>query len=91
MKIVIIIVELSPDIYKVHCPALPGCLVLGRSRQEALDRMSNAVVGYLASFDAAVPEKLDLEILENGRDLRRTVRDGNQAALASRPGVFSSR
>ena len=83
MKIVVIIVELSPDIHRAHCPALPGCVALGRSRQEAAERIASAVTGYLASFDATVPEKLDLDILEHGQGLRGTVRDGGQMALAS--------
>jgi predicted RNase H-like HicB family nuclease len=86
MKILVIITELSPSVHKAHCPVLPGCVVLGRSRQEALDRMSNAIAGYLASFDATVPERLDLEVLEYGRELRRTARDGTQVALVSKPG-----
>jgi predicted RNase H-like HicB family nuclease len=89
MKIAVVIVELSPGMHKAHCPALPGCLVVGRSRQEALGRISNAVSGYLASFDATVPEQLDLEILERGQGLRGAIRDGNQATLPPRPRTFS--
>lgn len=88
MKIVVVIVELSPDMHKAHCPGLPGCMVLGRSRQEAAERIASAVTAYLASFDAAVPGKLDLQILDPGRHLGWTVRDDSQRALASAPGAF---
>ena len=80
MKIVVIIVELSSEMFKAHCPAMPGCLVLGGSRQEALDRMSKAVAGYVASFDATSPEKLDLEVVERAWDAPRAVRDGSRTA-----------
>lgn len=86
MTIEIIITELSPGMYKAHCPVLPGCLAFGRSRQETLGRMLEAVEDYLASIDAAVPEDIKLEILDYGRDLRETFRGNNQAVLALRPG-----
>ena len=66
MRVVVIIMELSPDSHRAYCPALPGCAVLGRSRQEAAERISRAVTGYLASFDTVVPEKLEFEIREHG-------------------------
>ena len=83
MRIVVVMMELSRDMHKAHCPVLPGCTVLGRSRQEASERISSAVMGYLASFDTAIPEKLDLQILEHRRHRRGTVRDGSQDRLAS--------
>ena len=70
MKIGVVIVELSPGMHKAHCPALPGCVVLGRTRQEAAERMSVAVAGYLASFDSVVPEKIELQILDDARRLQ---------------------
>jgi predicted RNase H-like HicB family nuclease len=88
MKIVVIIMELSPDVHKAHCPALPGCMVLAGSRQEAAERISRAVRGYLASFDATVPEKLELEIREHGRDVRGPVRESSSGALATRSAAW---
>jgi len=64
MRVVISVVELSVDLYKANCPALPGCVVLARSRQEAAERMSQAVSGYLASFDVAVPGQIELQVVE---------------------------
>jgi predicted RNase H-like HicB family nuclease len=77
MKIVIAIAELSGGMHKAHCPALPGCMVLGRSRQEAVERMCGAVEGYLASFEATMPGKLELEILDQGTSLPGASPSGN--------------
>jgi predicted RNase H-like HicB family nuclease len=85
VKFVVTIVELSPGMHKAYCPALPGCMVIGSSPQEAAERISRAVAGYLASFDATAPEKLDLEMCEQGQSPRGAVSDASQAGLASRP------
>jgi len=34
----------------VECPALPGCLSQGKSRDEALANITEAITGYLASL-----------------------------------------
>ena len=44
--------------FRASCPALPGCVVYGRSRIEVKDRIQEAVLGYLASLDVALPAEL---------------------------------
>lgn len=34
--------------YVVSCPALPGCVSEGETREEALENIKDAIAGYLA-------------------------------------------
>ena len=43
--------------YRAWCPSLPGCSVVGESRQQVLIGIRGAVEGYLASLDVAPPGK----------------------------------
>jgi predicted RNase H-like HicB family nuclease len=58
MNLVIRISQTSRCEYRACCPALPGCVVWGRTRQEAEDRIRQAVLGYLSSLDVAMPREL---------------------------------
>jgi predicted RNase H-like HicB family nuclease len=52
--------------YVVSCPELPGCHSQGRTREEALNNISQAIRGYLASMqkhEEALPET-DWEVVE---------------------------
>ncbi len=44
--------------YRAVCPALPGCVECGGSRQEAMERIAEAVRGYFASMDSQQPVQL---------------------------------
>jgi predicted RNase H-like HicB family nuclease len=44
--------------YRAWCPALPGCTVLGQSRKDAADRINEAIRGYLASLNVALPSEV---------------------------------
>ncbi len=46
------------DGYRAWCPTLPGCRVRGKSRQQVLDAIHHAILGYLASLDQAIPSTL---------------------------------
>ena len=59
MKIAIKIAQQRNGVYRAWCPALPGCVVHGKSEQEMKPKIVEAVGGYLASFDAALPRELD--------------------------------
>lgn len=48
--------------HRAWCPALPGCSVMGQTRQEALELIQKAVDGYLASLDVALPRELDRQL-----------------------------
>jgi predicted RNase H-like HicB family nuclease len=35
----------------VKCPSLPGCISQGRTREEAIDNIREAIEGYLESLE----------------------------------------
>lgn len=45
-------------IYRGQCPALPGCIVYGCSREEARIRCHDAVDDYLEHMDVVLPQEL---------------------------------
>ena len=51
--------------FEATCPALPGCRVFAQSREMAWQRIHDAVQGYLASLDVALPRELG-RMLESG-------------------------
>ena len=55
MKLAVKIVGCAECKYRGWCPALPGCAVYAETRKEALSRIRDAVAGYLASMDVALP------------------------------------
>jgi predicted RNase H-like HicB family nuclease len=55
VKIAIRIEKRPAGGFRAHCPALPGCVEYGRSRQEASRRIARAVEGYVASMNAQQP------------------------------------
>ena len=55
MRLVIRIDEIEPCRFRANCPALPGCVVYGRAREEARYRIAAAVAAHLAGLDASLP------------------------------------
>ncbi|MBI5393216.1 type II toxin-antitoxin system HicB family antitoxin [Candidatus Woesearchaeota archaeon] len=54
-------------IYIAECPTLPGCISQGKSREEALSNIKDAIKGYLQSLkkhNEAVPPSIFEEIVE---------------------------
>jgi predicted RNase H-like HicB family nuclease len=45
--------------YIAWCPSLPGCVVRGRTEQVAHEKIRQAVAGYLARLDVALPRELE--------------------------------
>jgi antitoxin HicB len=46
-----VLIELDEDGWFVaECPALPGCISQGKTREEAIDNIRDAIGGYLESL-----------------------------------------
>ena len=50
MKYRIVLEQDEDGVFVAQCPVLPGCVSQGRTRQEALDNIQDAIQGYLASL-----------------------------------------
>ena len=50
----------AEGLIRARCPALPGCVVLATSHEEALAEVSCAIECYVASLNAAGRPKLVL-------------------------------
>ena len=59
----LVVFETDEDGFVVaSCPTLPGCHTQGRTREEALDNIQEAITGYLAStHDRGVPAPASTE------------------------------
>ena len=64
----LVVFETDEDGWEVaSCPTLPGCHSQGRTREEALDNVREAIGGYLASLrehEAALPPSSEFQIVE---------------------------
>lgn len=58
MDLTVSIVRGADGSFRGRCPALPGCVVWGRSREETRAMLHDAVQGYLASLDVALPREV---------------------------------
>ena len=58
MKMAVRIAKGTDGFYRAWCPALPGCFVMGLTRDEAHAQVARAIEGYLASLDVALPREL---------------------------------
>ncbi len=65
-----IFIEQDEDgMYVAECATLPGCISQGKTRNEALKNIEDAIDGYLISLDKhkeAIPLGIDEEILAIG-------------------------
>jgi predicted RNase H-like HicB family nuclease len=63
-------VVIEPDedgAFVAECPALPGCVSQGKTREEALANIKDAMSGYLASLKKhgdPVPPPITEEVVE---------------------------
>lgn len=46
------------------CPSLPGCRSQGGTREEAQERLDEAIRGYMAAVNNFVPENLTQVVVE---------------------------
>jgi antitoxin HicB len=63
-----ILIEQDEDgIFVAECPALPGCISQGKTRQVAIANIQDAIKGYLASLrkhKEPVPPSVREEVVE---------------------------
>jgi antitoxin HicB len=67
MKYRILIKQDEDGIFVVECPSLPGCISQGKTKQEALPNIQDAIRGYLESLkkhNEPIPPSVDEEIVE---------------------------
>lgn len=67
MKFRIIIEQDEDGVFVAQCPTLPGCVSQGKTRQEALSNINDAIHGYLVSLQKhkePIPSSIEEEILE---------------------------
>ena len=64
MKLRIKIVRNETGGYTAQCPSLPGCSCLGHTREEATEKINEAIYGYIAAVGNFVPENLVHEVVE---------------------------
>ena len=51
--------------FSISCPGLPGCWSQGKTEQEALENIADAIVGYLAvSVELATTEDTEIREVE---------------------------
>lgn len=51
--------------FSVSCPGLPGCWSQGKTEQEALENIADAIIGYLAvSAELAATEDTEVREVE---------------------------
>ena len=63
-----VIIEVDEDdAFIADCPGLPGCISQGRTRDEALANIKDAMTGYIASLKKhgePIPPPITEEIVE---------------------------
>ena len=67
MKYRIIIEQDETGMFVVECPVLPGCISQGKTRNEALQNIKDAIKGYIESLkkhDAPIPPPIHEEVVE---------------------------
>jgi antitoxin HicB len=67
MKFRVIIEPGEDGVFVAHCPALPGCISQGATREEAQANIKEAVTGYLESLKKhgePIPPAITEEIVE---------------------------
>jgi predicted RNase H-like HicB family nuclease len=69
MKMVISMRQESAERWSAWVPELPGCSVRGKSQQEVAGKIDQAIRSYLSSWDVALPEDLDKEVVDVGTSM----------------------
>ena len=67
MKYRIIIEQDEDGIFVAQCPTLPGCVSQGKTRQETIENIKDAIKGYLESLKKhgdPIPPPIQEDIVE---------------------------
>ena len=67
MKLRVVIEQDEEGVFVAECPALPGCVSQGATREEALQNIKDAMQGYLKSLrkhNEPIPPSISEEIIE---------------------------
>ena len=67
MKYRILIEQDEDGIFVAECPALPGCISDGKTREEAINNIQEAMQGYIESLrkhNEPIPPSIIEEIVE---------------------------
>ena len=67
MKYRITIEQDEDNMYVTECPNLPGCISQGKTREEALRNIADAIKGYLESLkkhNEPIPPSIEEETVE---------------------------
>jgi len=67
MKFRVIIEPDEDGVFVAECPNLPGCISQGKTREEAVQNIKDAIAGYLDSLkkhNEAVPPPISEEVME---------------------------
>ncbi len=63
MKLCIRIMKNEKGDYTAVCSSLPGCVTTGRTREEAREKLDEAIRGYIAAISNC-PAPRELEVVE---------------------------
>lgn len=67
MKFRVLIEQDEDGVFVATCPALPGCVSQGKTREEARLNVADAIAGYLESLrkhDEPIPPAITEEFVE---------------------------
>jgi len=51
----VIIYRGEDGFWVAECPSLPGCISQGKSREEAIENIREAIEGYIAALEDGLP------------------------------------
>jgi len=63
MKLCVRIMKNEKGDFTAVCSSLPGCVTTGQTREEARERLDEAIRGYIAAISNCVPPH-QLEVVE---------------------------
>lgn len=67
MRLRILLEQDEDGMWVAECPSLPGCISQGKTRNEALTNIQDAIEGYLASLEKhkePIPPGIEEEIIK---------------------------